>query len=105
MGPSKSKPWRTKGGASKMDPAVAKKLLMGIYKIHCPEKTEADVDMLPSKCVGRERILIKKVRVKYLSQGQEVSPLVEVLPGPEGTTAIPGPVGTAAVGGNQEAVP
>jgi hypothetical protein len=103
--PSKSKPWRTKGGASKMDPAVAKKQLMGIYKIHCPEKTEADVDMLLSKCVGRERILIKKVRVKYLSQGQEVSPLVEVLPGPEGTTAIPGPVGTAAVGGNQEAVP
>jgi hypothetical protein len=92
---------RMKGKASAMDPAVAKQQLMAIYKQHCPEKTEADVDMLLSKCVGRERILLKKVRVKYLSQGQEIAPLSEVMPAP----AIPGPVGTAAieVGGNQEA--
>jgi hypothetical protein len=51
--------------------------------------------------VGREGALLKKVRVKYLSQGQEIVPLSEVMPAP----AIPGPVRTAAieVAGYQEA--
>ena len=53
------------GGFASMDPDEARGVLMGIYKTHCPEKTEQDVGALLAKFVGRERTLIQKVRNKY----------------------------------------
>lgn len=45
------------------DPMI-KKELINIYRKHCPEKSEADVDSIIAKFVGREALLCK-VKAKY----------------------------------------
>ena len=53
--------------------------LKAIYKAHVPDKDEADVEDIIARFAGREEVLLRKVRAKYLRPGPEP----ELAPGSE----------------------
>lgn len=71
--PAKRKPI----GRRQADPATVKQI-REIYKEHCPDKTEADVDGILKKFAGREQILLSKMKAKYVvNKPKEDAPMAE----------------------------
>jgi hypothetical protein len=62
-----SKPWQRGKPPSAVpcDPAVLA-ALRAIYAEHVPEKTSSDVEAILERFAGREAVLLRKVRAKYL---------------------------------------
>lgn len=62
-----SKPWQRGKPPSAVpcDPAVLA-ALRAIYAEHVPEKTSSDVEAILGRFAGREAVLLRKVRAKYL---------------------------------------
>ena len=63
-----SKPWqrgKPPPSAVPCDPAVLA-ALRAIYAEHVPEKTSSDVEAILGRFAGREAVLLRKVRAKYL---------------------------------------
>ena len=52
--------------------------LKAIYKAHVPDKDEADVEDIIARFAGREEVLLRKVRAKYLRPGPEPEPEPEL---------------------------
>merc|ERR1719336_978956 len=53
--------------------------IKAIYKEHCPEKTEAEVDGILAKFKGKEANLLRKVRMKYATQKKNADKEKEVV--------------------------
>ena len=76
-----SKPWqrgkrRAAAAAAPSDPAVLA-ALRAIYAEHVPEKTAEEVEEILARFAGREAVLLKKVRAKYLASVAKVEARVE----------------------------
>ena len=57
------------GGLSQQSAAKTQAIIVAlkaIYSEHVPEKTEAEVDEIIAKFTGREHVLLRKVRAKYV---------------------------------------